>query len=168
MRAAAIVDRDPAAVLSNLDAMIKLERGEGDPVRFCTVAYAQLERLPEGARLTVANGSHPAVYVFRHGGQIESIEHTGPLIGCVPEARFTTVALTLTPGDTVLFYTDGLPDSRLDGRWLGDEGVPAHLLAHGPLSATALVAELQTLLDRCDLPQRDDVALLAVSICAAK
>lgn len=163
MRAAAIVDRDPAAVLGDLDAMVRLDRALGEPLRFCTAVYAEVEPLPAGARLTVANGGHPPAYVLRYGGDVETVGRTGPLIGCLPETYFTAVPVTLAPGDTILFYTDGLPDARHNGRWLGDEGLRAQLASWGPLPAGALVAELRTLLGRCDFPLRDDVALLAVS-----
>lgn len=163
LRAAAIVDRDPAAVLRDLDAMVRLDRAQGESLRFCTAVYAEVEPLPDGVRLTVANGGHPPAYVIRHRGDVETVARTGPLIGCLRETQFTTATVTLAPGDSMLFYTDGLPDARLSGRWLGDEGLRAYLASWGPLRAHSLVTELRTLLGRSDFPLRDDVALLAVS-----
>jgi sigma-B regulation protein RsbU (phosphoserine phosphatase) len=164
LRAAAIVDRDPATVLGDLDAMIRLDRTDGDPVRFCTAIYAEVQPLKDGVRLTLANGGHPPVYLLRRDGEIETVSRTGPLIGCLPDAEFNTVTVTLAPGDTIFFSTDGLSDARLDGRWLGDEGLHAHLTSCGPLPAPALVANLRTLIASCDAQLRDDVALLAVSL----
>lgn len=164
LRTAAISDRGPAMVLADLDAMIRLDRADGDPVRFCTAIYAEVQPLAKGVRVTLANGGHPPVYVLRGAGEIETVSRTGPLIGCLPDADFRTVTLTLAPGDTMLLYTDGLPDARLDGRWLGDEGLHSHLVGCGPLPAAALVAELRTLIASCDSPLRDDIALLAVSL----
>lgn len=164
LRAAAIAGRDPATALGDLDAMIRLDRSTGDPVRFCTAVYAELQPHPDAARLTLANGGHPPVYLLRRSGEIEAVNRTGPLIGCLPDAGFSTVTVTLAPGDTMLLSTDGLPDARLDGHRLDDEGVRAHLTGCGPLPATPLVDDLQTLLASCDAPLRDDVALLAVSL----
>lgn len=168
LRAAAISDRDPAVVLGGLDAMIRLDRADGDPVRFCTAVYAEVQPCADGVQVTLANGGHPPVYVLRGSGEIEAVRRTGPLIGCLPDAEFSTVTLTLAPGDTILFSTDGLPDARLDGRWLGDEGVRAHLAGCGPLPAAELVADLRTLLTSCDSLLRDDIALLAISLAAAQ
>lgn len=164
LRAAAIVDRDPALVLGDLDAMIRLDRTEGDPLRFCTAVYAELQPHPDGFQLTLANGGHPPVYLLRGNGEIEILPRTGPLIGCLPDAEFSTATVTVAPGDTMLFSTDGLPDARFNGQWLGDEGLHAHLVGCGPLPATGLVAELRTLLASCDSHLRDDIALLAISL----
>ncbi len=164
LRAAALVDREPATVLGDLDAMIQLERSDGDPVQFCTAIYAEMQPRAAGARLTLANGGHPPAYLLRHSGEIETVRRTGPLIGCLPDAKFSTDTVTLAPGDTVLFCTDGLPDARLDGQWLGDEGLYTHLAGCGPLSAPALLGDLRTLLSSCDAPLRDDIALLAISL----
>ncbi len=164
LRAAAIADRDPAAVLSDLDSMIRLDRSDGDPVRFCTAIYAEVQPLADGFCITLANGGHPPAYLLRTGGEIETVSRTGPLIGCLLDAEFSTVTVTLAPGDTLLLCTDGLPDARLNGRWFGDEGLHAHLAGCGPLPATGLIAELDTLLSSCDTPLRDDIALLAASM----
>jgi sigma-B regulation protein RsbU (phosphoserine phosphatase) len=164
LRAAALVDRDPALALADLDTMIRLDRSEGDPVQFCTAIYAEMQQLTDGVRLTLANGGHPPAYLLHHTGGIETVRRTGPLIGCLPDAEFSTVTVTLAPGDTVLFCTDGLPDARLDGHRLGEEGLRAHLAGRGPLPATALIDELRTLIKSSDAILRDDIALLAISV----
>ncbi len=164
LRAAALVDRDPALVLADLDTMIRMDRSDGDPVQFCTAIYAEMQQLADGVRLTLANGGHSPAYLLQRSGEVETVRRTGPLIGCLPDADYSTVTVTLAPGDTVLFCTDGLPDARLHGKWLGDEGLHAHLAGCGPLPATAMLDELRTLIAACDVPLRDDIALLAVSV----
>lgn len=47
------------------------------------------------------------------------------IVGMLREARFRTVALTLAPGETLLLYTDGVTEARVDGELLG----PARLAA---------------------------------------
>jgi len=170
LRAAALHDPDPVSVLSELNtALLTAPRPDR---RFATVVFGLLEPAAApgaGFEVTLGTGGHvTACWLHRakRPGQ-GSVEEIGPdggmLVGALPEARFTSRRLHLAPGETLLFYTDGLIDPRGGGASFGEDGLSAFLSSRVGLDAPRLVADLVTLVRRLDPPLPDDVALLAMS-----
>ncbi|WP_159028877.1 SpoIIE family protein phosphatase, partial [Streptomyces noursei] len=90
----------------------------------------------------------------------------GMLVGAFPEAAFASRTLHLAPGQGLLLYTDGLTEARTaDGHMLADSGL-ANFLAQrpAPVAAGALIDDTVALLDTLPDTERDDVALLALSV----
>lgn len=78
-------------------------------VVFVTAFVARLD--PASGTLTYVNAGHNPPFVVRDpagGGAPEWLEQGGPLLGVFPAARFTEAATTLTPGDLLVLYTDGV------------------------------------------------------------
>ncbi|MEU6034305.1 GAF domain-containing SpoIIE family protein phosphatase [Actinomadura sp. NPDC047616] len=166
LRAAAIYDPDPCTALTNLDAVLKGEYQGSDP-RHCTAIFGILHPEPGGAfSVTLASGGHPPALVVRANGDVEPVPTPGgQLIGLLPDPRFTPATTRLTPGDTLLLYTDGLTEARTaTGAMLGEEGVVAHLAATAPRGADGLLAEIDKLLNDLGAGVSDDTALLALSV----
>ncbi|MGY1855725.1 SpoIIE family protein phosphatase [Modestobacter sp. SYSU DS0290] len=155
----------PARVLGDLDRTI-----EGLQVRaLATAAVARFEQTPEDrgrgeTRLRWSNAGHPPVLVLAPDGRVHVLatERADLMLGVVPTAPRKEQVVTLTPGATVVLYTDGLvegPDLPLDD---------------GVARLTALLAELGglTLAELCDQlvarmrpgGSEDDVALVAVRL----
>ncbi|MBV9848354.1 MAG: SpoIIE family protein phosphatase, partial [Armatimonadetes bacterium] len=57
-----------------------------------------------------ACGHEPAL-VRRAGGWVEALETTGPPLGLAEGAEYGEGAVTLSPGDALLLYTDGLSEA---------------------------------------------------------
>ncbi len=71
-----------------------------------TAAYAVLD--PATGALTVASAGHlPPLVIHRGTGRILEVQPSPPL-GAFPYANWTEHETTMTPGETLLFYTDGL------------------------------------------------------------
>ncbi|MFD3513923.1 SpoIIE family protein phosphatase [Streptomyces sp. NPDC058657] len=90
----------------------------------------------------------------------------GMLFGAFAEATFASRTLHLTPGQGLLLDTDGLTEARTaDGDMLAGIGL-THFLAQrpAPVSAKALIEDTVALLDTLPDTERDDVALLALSV----
>lgn len=164
MRAAAVYDPEPLAVLAHLNTVLCREFPTGAP-RFCTVVYGSLRPTPDGATLTLAAGGHPPPVVIRADGTTEVIETPGGmLVGALPDAVFAGRTVRLGPGDTVLLYSDGLTEARVRGRErLGEERLHEFIDALGPVTAPALVAALTEMLAGFDGVD-DDTALLALGV----
>ncbi|MEO6785807.1 MAG: fused response regulator/phosphatase [Chthoniobacteraceae bacterium] len=83
---------------------------------FVTACYAVVD----AARGTVrwANAGHPAPFhVRRSAGEVGRLQQAGtkpgPVLGIIKTAEYATLERTLTPGDLLMFFTDGLYE--LDG-----------------------------------------------------
>ena len=70
---------------------------------------------------------------------------------------------TLAPGDTIVFYTDGLLDAHAPQRILVEDDVVQLLSASAGLSPSTLVTRLRgDAAGPSDTPARDDVAIVAI------
>lgn len=165
LRAAAVYDPDPISVLDNLNTVLH-HRYRRDEPRFCTVVYGSLTPTDTGFGLTLATGGHTPAVLIRADGTTSLIEAPGGmLVGAFPTATFTTVEVQLLPGDTLLFYTDGLTEARTGGRErFSEEQLRHHITTLGPVDASTLIAALTELLTAFGDGVDDDTALLALSI----
>ncbi|WP_411103295.1 SpoIIE family protein phosphatase [Streptomyces sp. cmx-4-9] len=168
LRAAAVYDPDPAAVLGNLNTVLNHEYNGHDP-RFCTVVFGLLT--PDGDeggfRVTLASGGHPPALLLSADGSVSSL-HTpgGQLIGVLPDAHIATVSVLLAPGDTLLLHTDGLTEahSAAAGGRYGDEALLEFAEGLSPATAEGLVGAIRDLLDSFGTGVDDDTAVLALTV----
>ena len=80
------------------------------PDVFCTVAYATLEPIECGVRLSAVSGGHPLPVRITRSGQASSLGRPAMLIGAMPIDEPQPYEAVLAPGDTVVFFTDGAYD----------------------------------------------------------
>ncbi|MFE9567317.1 PP2C family protein-serine/threonine phosphatase [Streptomyces sp. NPDC006692] len=173
LRAAALHDPDPVAALTTLNKVLH-ERyaGDGDP-RYCTVVFGTLEPDPETGNVAVhlASGGHPPVIIVRADGTADFLPTPGGLlVGILPSARFTAATSVLTPGDTLLLYTDGLTEARTSqdrSSLYGDEALLAFAAGHAGKPPNVLIQSLTGLLNSFGEGVDDDTALLALGVPAA-
>ncbi|MFJ8589304.1 PP2C family protein-serine/threonine phosphatase [Streptomyces sp. NPDC093595] len=170
LRAAALVDPDPTAALKALNTALLLDAAVG--TRFCTAMIGMIDPTADGGfTVTVATGGHPPAYHLSRtdlgGVRVEAVHPKGGmLVGALPEASFASRTLHLVPGQGLLLYTDGLTEARTaDGRMLADSGLTEFLTKRPtPISASTLIEDTVALLDTLPDTDRDDVALLALSV----
>ncbi|ANB07212.1 histidine kinase [Streptomyces ambofaciens] len=168
LRAAAVYDPDPAAVLRNLNTVLNHEYNGYDP-RFCTVIFGLLTPVGEqGAfRITLASGGHPPALLMRADGSADYLPTPGgQLVGVLPDAHIATTTVRLDPGDTLLLYTDGLTEAHTDqsgGRY-GDEALVDFARSLAPTTASGAVQALSDLLDALGSGVDDDTAVLAINV----
>ncbi|GFG50369.1 histidine kinase [Mycolicibacterium agri] len=172
LRAAAVFDEDPVAVLHNLNAVLNQDAVELAPARkrilFSTVIFGVLARSGDGFDVRLAAGGHPPPILLHRAGHAEEVDlHGGLAVGLVAEARFVASRLHLSPGDTLLLYTDGLTEARVgDGAQRFDDtgALLKFAQAHAPTTPDAIVAAVETLLDDFGAGLDDDVAVLALGV----
>jgi phosphoserine phosphatase RsbU/P len=168
LRAAAVHDPDPVAVLTELNAALHRERL--DPAhRFCSVVFGVLTPEAGGCGVVLATGGHPPPVVIRSDGTAEyGYDVGGQVVGLLPEASFVATTLHLGPGDTLLLYTDGLSEARVDRDTRFDEDDLLEFFAsQAPVSASHAVAAVRGLLDGFGPALDDDTALLVVGVPAS-
>ncbi|GIE28518.1 hypothetical protein Ait01nite_015630 [Actinoplanes italicus] len=163
LRAAAVYNSEPVAVLRNLNAVVYQDYAAPEH-RHCTVIFGILERRGSGYTATVASGGHPPALVVRADGS--AAYHTtdgGTLIGILPAPRLVSRTISLEAGDTLILYSDGLTEARTraGGRY-GDEALLEFVRDRGPTTAALVVDALAGLLTTF-AEVDDDVALIALT-----
>ncbi len=79
------------------------------PKMFVTCLYAVLD--PATGRLQYANAGHDMPYLRRRSG-VEELRARGMPLGLLPGMQYEEKEAMLAPGDTVLFYSDGLVEAH--------------------------------------------------------
>ncbi|GIE94899.1 PP2C family protein-serine/threonine phosphatase [Paractinoplanes rishiriensis] len=165
LRAAAVYDPDPTAVLANLNAVL-FQEYRTQAHRHCTVIFGVLEKQGVGYRATIAAGGHPPALLSRANGATDyQLTEGGALIGIMAEPRLATRTVRLDPGDTLILYSDGLTEARTGphGERFGDEALRDYVRNQGPTEAAAAVRALVELLATFEEVE-DDVAVMALSV----
>jgi serine phosphatase RsbU (regulator of sigma subunit) len=134
-----------------------------DGERFCTVAFARLERRSDGTSLEVACGGHPAPLVVRVDGDIEAVGAPGSLLGVFDDVVFERCSTTLGPGDLAVFYTDGLTDARLSEP-LDEDALQALVGRCAGRSARDAVEQISRSVVGPDARTSDDTCVLVLRV----
>ncbi len=132
---------------------------------FLTAVVARIDL--QNGELDYATAGHPAQLLLRQDGGIETLRTPNRLLGMDQDviARGTpSKRVMLQPGDSVVFFTDGLFELLKDGagEMLGEEGLQERIAGLGQLSPQLLIGEV--LQDLAEYQGRsefeDDVTLL--------
>ncbi|MGW7267000.1 SpoIIE family protein phosphatase [Streptomyces sp. NPDC054842] len=135
--------------------------------RFATLALASVVRRGGSVHLRVTSAGHPPPLIVRADGRVETANTRGTLVGAFPDISSTTADVELAPGETCLFFTDGITEAR--GGPLGDElfGVQrltTALTQCAAMPAEALVEHVQMLASQwVGRGAHDDMAVVAVT-----
>ena len=107
LKGAAIGLALPGEVLREVNDLL-LEDNEGG--MFVTVLYAVYD--PSIRELTYANGGHNSPLVVHADGTSALLPLTdGIALGIAPDLSYKQNTVTLSPGDTIIFYTDGVTEA---------------------------------------------------------
>jgi len=162
VRAAAMRGRRPSRILNTLNEALLLQRAE----RFCTVAYARLQRVHSRWRVTLTSGGHPLpIHVTADG--VAATGRPGDLIGVHDHPELHDTRMELRPRETLVFYTDGVTEARSGNEFYGEDRLLRVLRAASGGSAAEIVDAVSTeVVEFQDGMTRDDLALLAVQAAA--
>ena len=129
--------------------------------KFLTLFFGLLE--PDTGLLTYVSAGHNPALLLPAGGQMTYLASTGVPLGMLPGASWRQETVTLSPGDLLCVYTDGLTEA-VNAR---DEEFGLERLA--AIVAAGAGSSLRSLCDRIlgevaafarDVPQYDDQTLL--------
>jgi len=129
---------------------------------FVTCFYAILD--PKRASLSYANAGHDLPYL-RHGGDCEELRARGMPLGLMSKMSYEEREASLTEGDSVLFYSDGLVEAHdPKGEMFGFPRLRALVAEHAeeerPLGEF-LMEELYSFVGQ-GWEQEDDITLLTL------
>jgi serine phosphatase RsbU (regulator of sigma subunit) len=134
-----------------------------DSAMLATLFYGILDT--GSGELCYVNAGHDPPYLLRGNAIYKTINRTGPMVGAIEDAVFMVDALMLEPGDSLVLYSDGIPDAQtLDGEMMGGDRF-RELLEQPDLVPSETFATVLTALDQhiSGAGQYDDITLLMVS-----
>jgi serine phosphatase RsbU (regulator of sigma subunit) len=163
VRTASSPESPPSEILRTLHDSISAEHSD---LRFCTAALARIQAPRNGrgpARLTLSLGGHPHPLVLRNNGDVDAIGQPGTLLGALPSPILEDVDASLSVGDSLILYTDGMLDLR-DRAGTDDPDWLAEQLAQAAGKSADEIAELlsEAAVDRHGGEPRDDIAILVL------
>ena len=107
----------PRVALERVNRILVHERSAS---LFATAALLVLDTATGVVRY--ASAGHEPPLVARCAGGVDALEAGGPILGAFADAEFEEREATLTPGDALVLYTDGITDTRdADRRFFGEE-----------------------------------------------
>jgi serine phosphatase RsbU (regulator of sigma subunit) len=164
LRTAAMYEPGPSKILCALNRA--LVAGRGRRGKYCTVALCRLDRRDDdgfGARVSCAG--HPLPLVLRRTGTVEPLGAPGTILGFVDDPDIPEVETTLSPGDAVVLYTDGITEARTRTGLLGAERFATMLHGCIGMSAPAIAARLErAVVESQRGDTRDDVAITVARV----
>jgi serine phosphatase RsbU (regulator of sigma subunit) len=163
-RSVAMLDESPAGVIEHVNTALLRDASD----LFVTALFGHIAPNGAGVGVRLSAAGHPPALVARADGGVEAVALQGPLLGVVEHVGAGEAALELHPGDALLLYTDGLIETRRDGRVFGPDrlmqalagaaGQPAETIADALLAASRRFAPGAPI---------DDTALLVLRVRAA-
>jgi serine phosphatase RsbU (regulator of sigma subunit) len=164
VRAAAVHHFEPDAVLGDVNAVLWAEGGDEDD-RYCTVVFARLELDTCGAWVTLASGGHPLPMLIRASGVIEERGRAGLPIGMFDSVAPVNDRIGLGAGDALIFFTDGITESRdASGDVYGNDRLRALLDGVAGRDAEVVADAVVRGARMFGTSLRDDVAVVVVRV----
>ena len=169
LRSAATQEPDPATLLQTLNSVLRQEDQHANDAQ-CTVVLGTLT--PHDRRVTVelASAGHPLPLLLSADGDARYLDlFGGQLLGALAHPTIASTTIDLEPGDTLLLYSDGLTEARIDSRRTrySEEQLLAFALDVAPANPGDAVEAVRKLLASFGDGVDDDAAVLALGILAA-
>ena len=158
LRSVAQGEGSPGAVLERVNNLLYQDI---PPRMFVTCLYAILDTA--SGRLIYANAGHDLPYLS-HNGHASELLATGMPLGLMPDMSYEEKEATLVPGDSILFYSDGLVEAHDPKRAMFGFPRLMTLLEEHP-DNTPVIDYLLSKLDEFTGPgweQEDDVTMVSL------
>ena len=97
----------PASILKRVNDLVVRDT-EAD--LFATMVYGILDIA--NSTFTYSNGGHCYPFHWKNHSEMEVLKTEGMLIGAFEEATFSSNICSLSPGDVLVFYTDGITETE--------------------------------------------------------
>ena len=107
----------PAEILRNINALVYRSTAVH---QFATFFLARVSG--DGRRMTFANAGHNWPALLRRDGSREWLQTGGTILGIMEDVAMEEATFDLTPGDLLVFYTDGISEAtNEDGELFSEE-----------------------------------------------
>ena len=148
---------NPAALAEQINRRLRAESGaEG---MFLTAFIGYLDPLDHTMEYVIAGHEAP---LLCEDGQVSSLPGSGGILGLLDGFEWTTEQIALTPGATILVYTDGLTDARNStGDDFGIDRLTVALTSPNKVTPRDIVGTVDRF--RGDVEPIDDVTVLTLT-----
>lgn len=131
---------------------------------FLSAFYASINT--QTGRMIFANGGHDwPLLLPASTNDIRILKTPGFVLGAFPEIRLEESEIVVAPGDTLIFYTDGVTEARnAEDQFFGEERLEEVLKAHREEGAEGLLQSVVTAVAQFtgSTPQSDDFTIVVV------
>ena len=158
-------ERRPSVILAKANNHI-LKHIENSQISYVTSAFATF--FPTQRKMVLAIAGHPPVFIVHADRRVTKLSAKGVFLGMFPGETYEDKTVELAVGDRVVFYTDGLTETRdALGEEFGVERLEAALVSQ--VGQTVDVA-LDFVFDAVTAfsggsPSKDDRTMVLVEIC---
>ncbi|NRB07796.1 MAG: PP2C family protein-serine/threonine phosphatase, partial [Richelia sp.] len=124
LRGEVLHSHTPARILQNLNRVMYADLENSH--RFVTLFYSEYD--PQSRTLYYSNAAHnPPLWWHASTKTVSRLDTLGMLIGLDVQSQYEDAQAHLEPGDTIIYYTDGLTDAAAAGGARFDE---ENLISH--------------------------------------
>ena len=109
IRTIAYWNSDPSVVLRQANELLLSQEYDG---RFVTACAALLRWEGKELKVVIGGAGHPAPVVVRQDGWVQMLAGGGMPLGIFPDSEASLEEVTLTQGDVLFLYTDGITEAR--------------------------------------------------------
>ncbi len=161
LKGAAIGSAEPSVALREVNNMLC---DKNESMMFVTLLYGIYD--PASGELTYANGGHNSPVVVHSDKSCAMLPLTdGIAIGVMPDLEYQQKTITLSPGDTLTFYTDGVTEAMNENNEeLGEERLFEILKGASSKEPEEIIRAIfegiKTFVG--DAPQSDDITCMTI------
>ena len=154
---------EPERILARLNDELSVDNPSYMFVTFMCAVFD-----PTTGNLAMANGGHCRPVLLRDGEPPAwAVDKLGIALGFEPDLEFERTEITLNPGDSIVFYTDGVSEAfNTEDECYGDDRLLADLkvlAGKPPAEITAGLFE-KVRAHAGTAPQSDDIAILTLNV----
>jgi len=160
LRGQTLIDAEPSDRIGRSN---KLIYGCTDDERFVTLWYGVLDAASH--ELVYCNAGHEHPFLVAADGTSRRLDLGGLALGVFEEFEYGQETVSLSPGDMLVVYSDGVPDAATEAdEPFGDARIESLLVEHRNEQAHKIVDRVFTAVNAHsgDAPQFDDLTMVVV------
>ncbi|MFI5251679.1 MAG: GAF domain-containing SpoIIE family protein phosphatase [Bacteroidota bacterium] len=160
LRGQAIVSTPPSECLSRSNRLLY---DSTSPEKFVTLFYIVID--PNNDHVVFCNAGHDHPYLLTSTDQIIRLKTGGLMLGIMPSYPFKEETISFKPGDTLVMYSDGVPEARNNvGDFFGDEALEKILIEHRSQSPAHILSSVIEAVKKHagTHPQSDDITIVVI------
>jgi serine phosphatase RsbU (regulator of sigma subunit) len=171
IRSAAMLGLAPSQILDHANNAMLNGAGVLPSGVYCTIAIAAFTAPTDGegahahhgtTEVIVSCGGHPPPLLRRADGRVEQLRAKGRLLGYFSTVSAEETVVEMSPGDTLVAFTDGVIERHSESGWFRESDLTA-LVARSDLDADSLAGLIcDTVVDAFESPPTDDMAMLVL------